>query len=65
MDQYETHLPTELVWVHVTLASCAWLAAIWAACAVGAMGLRRRSALSSSSPAASLRGATTLEKGVA
>ncbi|MHB8492576.1 MAG: COX15/CtaA family protein [Solirubrobacteraceae bacterium] len=27
--QYETHLPTELVWVHVTLASFLWLATLW------------------------------------
>jgi heme a synthase len=36
LDQYETHLPTELVWVHVCLACGAWLAALWAACAAGA-----------------------------
>ncbi len=36
LDQYETHLPTELVWVHVGLACGAWLAAIWAACAAAA-----------------------------
>jgi len=35
LDQYKTHLPTELVWVHVGLACGAWLAAIWAACAAG------------------------------
>jgi heme a synthase len=35
LDQYETHLPTELVWVHVGLACGAWLAALWAACAAG------------------------------
>ncbi len=35
LDQYETHLPTELVWVHVGLASLAWLATLWAACAAG------------------------------
>jgi cytochrome c oxidase assembly protein subunit 15 len=35
LDQYETHLPTELVWVHVGLASLAWLAALWAVCAAG------------------------------
>lgn len=35
IDQYETHLPTELVWVHVALACGAWLAALWAACAAG------------------------------
>jgi cytochrome c oxidase assembly protein subunit 15 len=35
LDQYETHLPTELVWVHVGLASLTWLSALWAACAAG------------------------------
>jgi heme a synthase len=36
LDQYETHLPTELVWVHVALACAAWIAALWAAWAAGA-----------------------------
>lgn len=36
LDQYETHLPTELVWVHVALASLTWLATLWTACAAGA-----------------------------
>jgi cytochrome c oxidase assembly protein subunit 15 len=35
LDQYETHLPTELVWVHVTLACCTWIAVIWSALAAG------------------------------
>jgi len=35
IDQYETHLPTELVWVHVALASLTWLTTLWAACAAG------------------------------
>jgi len=35
LDQYETHLPTELVWVHVALASLTWLTTLWAACAAG------------------------------
>jgi cytochrome c oxidase assembly protein subunit 15 len=35
LDQYETHLPTELVWVHVALASFTWLSTLWAACAAG------------------------------
>ncbi len=35
LDQYETHLPTELVWVHVALACGCWIAALWALCAVG------------------------------
>jgi heme a synthase len=42
LDQYETHLPTELVWVHVALASCCWVAAIWSAAAAGALLPRRR-----------------------
>lgn len=33
--QYETHLPTELVWIHVSLASLTWLSVLWTACAVG------------------------------
>jgi heme a synthase len=41
LDQYETHLPTELVWVHVGLACGAWLAAIWAACAAGRLEPKR------------------------
>ncbi len=35
LDQYETHLPTELVWVHVALATATWLAALWTAYAAG------------------------------
>jgi cytochrome c oxidase assembly protein subunit 15 len=35
LDQYETHLPTELVWVHVGLACACWLSCLWAACAAG------------------------------
>jgi len=42
LDQYETHLPTELVWVHVVLASCCWVAAIWSAALAGALLPRRR-----------------------
>ncbi len=40
LDQYETHLPTQLVWVHVGLACASWLAAIWAACAAGSPASR-------------------------
>ncbi|HEY2766960.1 MAG TPA: COX15/CtaA family protein [Solirubrobacteraceae bacterium] len=35
LDQYKTHLPTELVWIHVALACAAWLAALWTAYAAG------------------------------
>jgi cytochrome c oxidase assembly protein subunit 15 len=41
LDQYATHLPAELVWVHVALACGAWLAALWAACAAGTLAPRR------------------------
>jgi len=37
LDQYETHLPTELVWVHVSLACMTWIAALWAAFAAGSL----------------------------
>lgn len=55
LDQYETHLPTELVWVHVALACGTWLAAIWAACAAGALVPRRASAPSEPPADARLR----------
>jgi cytochrome c oxidase assembly protein subunit 15 len=38
LDQYETHLPAELVWVHVVLACLTWCSTLWAACAVGSLG---------------------------
>ncbi len=44
LDQYETHLPTELVWIHVALACAAWLAALWTAYAAGRLPTERRSA---------------------
>jgi cytochrome c oxidase assembly protein subunit 15 len=31
LDQYETHLPTELAWIHVGLACAAWIATLWTA----------------------------------
>jgi cytochrome c oxidase assembly protein subunit 15 len=37
LDQYETHLPTELVWVHVALASATWVGLLWVACAAGSL----------------------------
>lgn len=35
LDQYETHLPAGLVWVHVCLACGAWLSVLWATWAAG------------------------------
>ncbi len=43
LDQYYTHLPVGLVWVHVALASCAWLSLMWVGCASGALLPRRAS----------------------
>jgi cytochrome c oxidase assembly protein subunit 15 len=40
LDQYETHLPTELVWVHVGLACAAWISVLWAAFAAGPLASR-------------------------
>jgi cytochrome c oxidase assembly protein subunit 15 len=39
--QYETHLPAEVVWVHVTLASVTWLSVLWAVAAAGRLEPRR------------------------
>jgi cytochrome c oxidase assembly protein subunit 15 len=41
LTQYETHLPTGLVWVHVALACGAWLSALWAVWAAGRLAPRR------------------------
>ena len=49
LDQYETHLPAELVWVHVGLACATWLAALWAACAAGPLK-ERESQISAERP---------------
>jgi heme a synthase len=43
LDQYENHLPTELVWVHVGLACATWLAALWTAYAAGRLRERAES----------------------
>jgi cytochrome c oxidase assembly protein subunit 15 len=40
LDQYETHLPTELVWVHVLLACCTWIVVLWAALSAGPLAQR-------------------------
>jgi heme a synthase len=65
LDQYETHLPTQLVEIHVALACLTWLGALWAACAAGRLAPRSAvSGVPSSSPGVSLPGATTLKKGM-
>jgi cytochrome c oxidase assembly protein subunit 15 len=40
--QYELHLPTDMVWVHVTLATVTWLVVLWAVAAGGRLVPRRQ-----------------------
>jgi len=61
LDQYETHLPTELVWVHVGLACGAWLSVLWAACAAGRLAPRRAAEASERPVDGPLRTAAPLE----
>ncbi len=61
LDQYKTHLPTELVWVHVCLACGAWIATLWAACAAGTLVPRRAGRTASRRADGSLRAVAPLE----
>jgi heme a synthase len=61
LDQYKTHLPTQLVWVHVGLACAAWIAALWAACAAGALAPRRARKAAERPAEGPLRGVAPLE----
>ena len=47
--QYETKLPTEIVWVHIALATATWLAVLWSVAAAGR--LEPRSAPEPAAPA--------------
>jgi cytochrome c oxidase assembly protein subunit 15 len=40
--QYELKLPSDMVWVHVTLATLTWLAILWACAAAGSLQPRRQ-----------------------
>ncbi len=48
--QYELKLPSEMVWVHVALATATWLAVLWAVAAAGRL-VPRRAALPAREPA--------------
>jgi cytochrome c oxidase assembly protein subunit 15 len=51
--QFETHLPTELVWVHVLVASLSWLCVVWAIAAIGRLDpsrARKRAQIRASIP---------------
>ncbi len=41
--QYELGLPTDMVWVHVTLATLTWLVVLWAVAAAGTLVARTES----------------------
>jgi cytochrome c oxidase assembly protein subunit 15 len=48
--QYELKLPTDMVWVHVTLATLTWLAILWAVAAAGRVAPRTQPATAAGSP---------------
>ncbi|HWE33409.1 MAG TPA: COX15/CtaA family protein, partial [Solirubrobacteraceae bacterium] len=51
--QYELHLPSDMVWVHVGLATVTWLALLWAVAAAGRLVPRTAEAPVGEHPAAS------------
>ena len=42
--QYQLELPAEIVWLHVALAACLWLALLWAVAAAGRLAPEREPA---------------------
>ena len=49
--QYQLELPAEIVWVHVVLAACLWLALLWATAAAGRLApVREPAAARTGSP---------------
>ena len=38
--QYELHLPSDMVWVHVGLATATWITILWAVAAAGRLAPR-------------------------
>lgn len=48
--QYELHLPSDMVWVHVGLATATWLALLWAVGAAGRLVPRRAAAAAAEPP---------------
>ena len=61
LDQYETHLPTELVWIHVGLACGAWISVLWAAFAAGPLASRSAENAPERPAEGSLRGVSPVE----
>jgi cytochrome c oxidase assembly protein subunit 15 len=54
--QYELKLPTDMVWVHVALATFTWLAVLWSVAAAGTLVPRRRAVASPDQSDALLHG---------
>ena len=52
--QYELKLPSDIVWVHVALATCTWLALLWGVAAAGRLA-PRRAAVPAREPAVAAR----------
>ena len=38
--QYELHLPSDMVWIHVTLATFTWLTVLWSVAVAGRLAPR-------------------------
>jgi cytochrome c oxidase assembly protein subunit 15 len=53
--QYELHLPTDMVWVHVVLATVTWLVVLWAWATEGSLAPRRVTVAAEDSRAAASR----------
>ena len=43
--QYLLEMPAEIVWIHVVLAACTWLALLWATMAAGRLAPAREEAV--------------------
>jgi cytochrome c oxidase assembly protein subunit 15 len=52
--QYELHLPADMVWVHVALATVTWLALLWLTAAAGVPAPRLKAAPSPAEGAAAV-----------
>ena len=50
--QYELRLPTDMVWVHVTLATASWLVVLWAVAAAGRLTPSRAPVAATETPVA-------------
>jgi heme a synthase len=58
--QYELRLPSDIVWVHVGLATATWLALLWAVAAAGSL-VSRRGTVPAAEPAPEPRDVRELE----